>query len=315
VIDYVVAPDGRAFVVGDGALIVWQRADGSARRLLTDADAVEFDPAYSPDGGMLVFGRADPALGTGLGLWMRAADGSDPRPVELPADGVASPSPSLPAHVSLLRAPRISPDGTALAFVDDAGRVAILDLETGQMSAVPFFALSEPIWLPDSSGVLVSGLPAGSGAEPRAYLPRSPVPLIDPASFRLDAAQVTALRVVRLDRHATSVSPTAFGHGAARPTLDAGGRFAYLRLEVAGAEAGSPRLTSALDDAGDRVMRDPGARAGFISFTPEPEALIIARVSVPGDVPAEANGVWLLNLRTGGAQQLSTDGWLPRWLP
>ena len=64
VIDYAVAPDGRAFVVGDGAVIVWQRADGSARRLLTDADVVEFDPAYSPDGGTLVFGRADPVLGT-----------------------------------------------------------------------------------------------------------------------------------------------------------------------------------------------------------------------------------------------------------
>lgn len=315
VIDYAVAPDGRAFVVGDGAVIVWQRADGSARRLLTDADVVEFDPAYSPDGGTLVFGRADPVLGTGLGLWMRAAEGSDPQPVELPADEIASPSPSLRAPMPLLRAPRISPDGTALAFVDDAGRVAILDLETRGMSAVPFFALSEPIWLPDSSGVLVSGLPAGSGAGPRVYLPRSPVPLLDPASFGLDAAQVTALRVVRLERHATSVSLTAFGRGAARPTLDASGRFAYLQLEAAGAEAGSPRLTSALDDGGERVMRDASARAGSISFTPEPQALIIARVPVPGDVPPEADGVWLLDLRTGGAKQLSTDGWLPRWLP
>jgi hypothetical protein len=183
------------------------------------------------------------------------------------------------------------------------------------MSAVPFFALSEPIWLRDSSGVLVSGLPAGSGAGQGVYLPLSPVPLLDPASFRLDAAQVTALRVVRLDRHATSVSPTAFGHGAARPTTDAGGRFAYLRLEAAGAEAGSPRLTSALDDAGDRVMRDAGARAGFISFTPELEAMIISGVPVPGEVPATADGVWLLDLRTGATRQLSTDGWLPRWLP
>ncbi|HEY4632330.1 MAG TPA: Ig-like domain-containing protein, partial [Candidatus Limnocylindrales bacterium] len=169
VIDYAVAPDGGAFVVADGAAIVWQRADGSARRPLTDVGSVEFDPSYSPDGGTLVFGRADPAAGSGLGLWTRNGDGSHPRPVELPADESAPPSPSPPARLPLLRAPRFSPDGTALAFVDDAGSVSILDLETRVVSTAAFLAESEPIWLPDGSGVLVSGFVGGSGAAPRGY--------------------------------------------------------------------------------------------------------------------------------------------------
>ncbi|MGZ8562600.1 MAG: Ig-like domain-containing protein [Candidatus Limnocylindria bacterium] len=315
VIDYAVAPDGRAFVVGDGAVLVWQRADGSARRLLTDTGTVEFDPAYSPDGSTLVFGRADPSLGSGLGLWMRDGDGSDPRPVELPTDRSAAPSPSPAAPVPLLRTPRISPDGTALAFVDDAGWVSILDLETGHLSAARFFAQSEPTWLPDGSGVLVSGLTTGSGGAPRAYRPRSSVPLLDPASFGLDAVEVAALRVVRLDRDATSLSSTAFGRGAARPTVDAGGRIGYLKLEAAGAEAGSPWVADGLNAAGSQVMRDPGALAGHISFTPEPEKVVISRIPATGDVTTAARGIWLVTLPTGGAEQLSTDGWLPRWLP
>jgi len=68
VVDYAIAPDGRAFLVADGATIISQRADGSARRLLTDTGVIEFDPAFSPDGSSITFGRADPALGTGTGL-------------------------------------------------------------------------------------------------------------------------------------------------------------------------------------------------------------------------------------------------------
>lgn len=315
VIDYAVAPDGRAFVVGDGAVLVWQRADGSARRLLTDADAVEFDPAYSPDGATLVFGRADPALATGLGLWTSDAEGSDPRPIELPTPAVASPSPSGATRVPLLRAPRISPDGTALAFVDDVGRVAILDLETAHLSAASLIAFSEPIWLPDSSGVLVSGLPGGSGSAARIYRHGSPVPILDPGSFELDETQLAGLRIVRLDRGATAVTRTPFGGGAVRPTVDASGRIAFVTLELPGTGAGSPQLADALGDASDPVLGDPSARADFISLTPEQDAALISRGAVPGDIGTAARGIWLVNLGTGTAKQLSPDGWLPRWLP
>lgn len=315
VIEYAVAPDGRAFVVADGAVIVWQRADGSARRLLTDAGSVEFDPAYSPDGGTLVFGRADPSIGSGLGLWMRDGDGSDPRPVELPSGETAAPSPSLVAPVPLLRAPRISPDGTALAFVDDAGRISILDLVTRHVSAAPFLAESEPTWLPDSSGLLVSGLMTGSGAVPRVYQPRSPVPRLDPASFAFGAAEVAALRIVRVDRGSTTVSSTAFGRGAARPTIDADGRIGYLQLQAAGAAAGTPWVSDTLNGPGRQVLADPGALAAHVSFTPEPESIAISRVPLTGDATTAVGGVWLVHLRNGGLEQLSTDGWLPRWLP
>jgi hypothetical protein len=304
---YSVAPDGRSYVTGDGAAITWQRADGTARRVLTEAGVVEFDAVYSPDGTVITFGRADPVLGTGLGLWMRDADGTDPRPIQLPESVAASPSSGVASPVPLLRAPRLSADGTSLAFVDEAGTVDILDLELKQLAAAPFVALSEPVWLPDGSGILVAGLPANSAASPQPYRPHSSVDPLDPASRSLGAAQVAAVHVVRVDRFATSVSATAFGSGASRPAADADGRFAFIRLDAVDVESGSLWLASALEDAGAEVAIPSDARPATASFAPEPGALVVGQ--------AEPGGVWLLDLATGGGKRLSADGWLPRWLP
>jgi len=304
---YAVSPDGRSFVTGDGAAIVWQRADGTARHLLTDPGVVEFDAAYSPDGLVITFARADPSLGSSLGLWMRDADGSDPRLIELPSGPFASPSVAEPTPVPLLRAPRLSPDGTALAFVDAAGRVDILDLELSQLTSAPFVALSEPVWLPDGSGVLVAGMHSGSATLANPYRPHSAVANLDPASADLSPDEVGALRVVRMVRFATTVTATAFGAGASRPAVDAGSRYAFVRLD--GDEAGSGALwvAAALEDAGDPVSLVSGRGTASASFAPEPGSMVIGA--------AEPGGVWLLNLGTGHAQQLTPDGWVPRWLP
>lgn len=314
VTEYDVAPDGRSLVLGDGAAIVWQRADGSARNVLTDAGVVEFDPAFAPDGGLLTFGRADPVLGTGLGLWTRNADGSDPQPVELPEDETATASPTAAVRVPLLRAPRLSPDGTALAFVDEAGRVAILDLELKEVSAAPYLALSAPLWLPDSSGVLIAGLATTPGVGSRAYPPGTPVPLLDPAARDLSEAELQAVRIGLLGRFTSSVKATAFGPGTARPAVDAVGRIAFIRLEAGNALAGTLWLSGTVDDPGDEMMRDPGAQAGSASFAPERNTMVLGRVASPGDALDEG-GVWLLSLVSGEAQQISTDGWQSRWLP
>ncbi|MEO8638873.1 MAG: Ig-like domain-containing protein [Chloroflexota bacterium] len=303
---YAIAPDGRAFLTGDGAAIVWQRSDGTARRVLTDSGDIEFDAAYSPDGALITFGRADPALGSGLGLWMRDADGSDPRPIELPSGRLASPSASPTSPVPLLRAPRMSPDGTALAFVDETGHVDILDLELQQLAAAPFVALSEPIWLADGSGVLVAGLPAASGARPSPYRPHSAVAILDPGPAELDASQVAALHVVRMNRFATSVRATAFGAGASRPAVDAAGRYAFIRLEGAELGGGSLRVASALNDPGEAIVV-PGTGTRSAAFAPEPGSMVIAE--------EEPGGVWLLSLGSRQAQRLTADGWQASWLP
>ena len=304
---YAVAPDGRAFITEDGAAITWQQADGAPGQRLTEPGVVEFDAAFSPDGAAITFGRADPLLGSGLGLWMRDADGSDPRPIELPSAPFGSPLPSTSEPAPLLRAPRMSPDGTAIAFVDEAGKVGILDLELQQVASAPFVALSEPLWLQDGSGVIVAGLLAGPEREPLPARPGAPVPTLDPEARSLGIGDIAALRIVRLDRFATSVKATGFGSGAARPAVDPNGGFAFIRL--AGDEVGSGRLwaASALDDAGEEILVPATARPGSLAFAPEPGSLVIGQ--------AEPGGIWLMDVATGSARRLSADGWLPRWLP
>jgi hypothetical protein len=237
---------------------------------------------------------------------MRDADGSDPRPFQLPSLPLGSPSASQSAPVPLLRAPRLSPDGTALAFVDEAGTVDILDLELHQLATAPFVALSEPIWLADGSGVLVAGLPAASGTASSPYRPHSAVAALDPASAELAASQVAALRVVRMDRLAISVRPTAFGAGASRPAVDASGRYAFIRLEGSETAGGSLWVASSLNDPG-QAIEVPATGSGSAAFAPEPGSMVIGE--------QDQAGVWLLSLGSRQGQQLIADGWQPSWLP
>jgi hypothetical protein len=139
------------------------------------------------------------------------------------------------------------------------------------------------------------------------YQPHSAVAVLDPASGSLGTAQLAALRVVLMDRHATSVRATAFGDGASRPAVDGGGRYAYIRLEGSDADGGSLWVTRAVNDAGVVASEGSGGGASSASFAPEPGSMVV------GDV--ETGGVWLLDLATGDAERLADDGWLPRWLP
>jgi hypothetical protein len=118
---------------------------------------------------------------------------------------------------------------------------------------------------------------------------------------------VSALHVVRLDRFATSVRATAFGAGAVRPAVDAGGRFAFVRVEGVAIDGGVLWVADSLEEAGRAIIGEAGRRAASASFAPEPGSVVVGEPA-PG-------GVWLVNLGSGGARRLSADGWLPRWLP
>ncbi|HEX9635038.1 MAG TPA: Ig-like domain-containing protein [Candidatus Limnocylindria bacterium] len=311
VTSYAVAPDGRSFVIGDGAVLIRLGADGGARQVLTSVGNLEFDPTYAPDGSELAFGRADAETGAGLGLWTRAAGGGgDARRIQLPdelrpgATPTPSPSSGAPPPAPVLRAPRYSPDGAALAFVDLSGRVGVLELPAGRLTTAQFGAVSPPAWLADSTALLLSGLDPGALDEPAAG---EPLPALDPATLGLSDDQLGSLDVARLDRGATTAVRLAHSDGASRPATSGDGRYLYIVVqpEFPGA-AGVLRLTSRGGGTTFPVLRDGGAAVTSAAFGPEPGAVVGARVD---------DGIWLVDVTSGSGEQLAADGWQPRWLP
>ncbi len=347
VTSYAVAPDGRSYVVGDGARLVEASADGSGRRVLTQAGSVEFDPAYAPDGSAIVFGRADAATGNGLGLWKRSPSGGQASPIAVPSGtgGVAptpSPTPgSSPvanAPTPLLRAPRYSPDGKRLAFVDAAGRIGILDLDDGSLTAAPFHAASPPAWLPDSDGIVVSGLSEVAGQPgwtTGRLTPGTPVAPLTPAGLRLTASERVGLQVAELDRGLSLAQVTPLPEGAALPAVGPNGRIAYVVLQSDDPEAGGLWISAPGGLGSTELSTDSRALARGVTFAPEVGTLVVARQAVVPPEPATtpgpsaspeatpslspaavpATGIWLVDAQTGIAQQLTSDGWLARWLP
>ena len=313
VTDYAVAPDGRSFVVADGRRLVLGRPDDSEPRLLTDDGVIEFDPAYSPDGSLIAFGRASADGGEGLGLWQVPVGGGDDRQIELPDELLRSPrpSPAAGAPTALLRAPRYAPDGTAVAFVDEGGRIGIVELPAARLTTTELHALGSPVWLPDSSGILVAGLedPVDRAAAPGRDEGR--VPPLDPVQAGVAADALEALRVGFLPRSGTTLEETALGEGAARIAVDEDGRIAVIRLGTAPAGAGRLEVAETRDIAPRAVAAGAGLLASGAAFAPEAGQLAVALVDAAG----REIGIWQLALDPDGTERLAEDGSRPLWLP
>lgn len=301
---YAVAPDGRSFVVGDGAMLVRQQADGSGRQQLTPDGVLEVDATYSPNGAEIAFARIDSDTGAGLGLWTRPSAGGDAHRLELPDEvGAATPTPDESAALSpVLRAPRYSPDGAALAFVDMSGRVGVLELPNGRLTTAPFAAVSPPAWLPGAEAVLLAGSPAGA-LEPNPI--GQPIPPLDPGALQLSSFELGALRIARLDRGAATVDLLDQAPGASRPEVGADGRYLFIVVQAGAPQAGGSLW---LATAGGLVQElgDGGTTVTSAGFGLGSRDVAAARVG---------EGIWLVDATTGQSEQLSEDGRLPRWLP
>ena len=308
---YAVSPDGRSLVVGDGALLIMQGADGGGRQTITPDGVLEIDPTFSPDSRHVAFSRVDPVTGGGLGLWTKSVSGGDASPVILPQELLpTTPSPVASALVQLppiLRAPRYSPDGAALAYVDMSGRVGILELPAARLSTARFAAVSPPAWLPDSTGVLLSGSPGGSLEPVEAG---QPIMAMDPGSLDLTSFELGSLRLARLERGATVVQLLDHPSGASRPEAGPAGRYLFIEVQADAPEAsGTLWLTTGGGSAFD-VLVDGGGPVTTAGFGPEPSDVVADRSGT-----GISGGVWLVDVTSGRGEQLAADGWMPRWIP
>jgi Bacterial Ig-like domain/WD40-like Beta Propeller Repeat len=292
ILDYAVAPDGSSLVVADGRRLVYLRADGSDRRVLTGDDHWEVDPTYSPSGDLLLFARADAATGRGLGLWAWEVGGGDAALLELPRDVRDSPEPSPSGEASiLLRAPRFSPDGQALAFVDGAGAVGILELPAQRLTQVPFGASAPPRWLPDSSELLLHGQAEEGGSPDILEVPAGPL-----LPGENDA-------VYRLARSGTAATDSQLPRGWQIIAIAADGTIAYV--DGQGRLGTTSELAAATDPD---LVRDAVVSAG--AFAPSEAAMVIVV-----DMDDAFGSLELLDLETGRRTMLAPDGAHPRWLP
>lgn len=297
VVDYSVSPDGRRVVVGDGAMLVLQAADGGDRSELTAGDDLEFDPAWSPDGTRFAFARADLASGAGDGLWTRAADGGDEERIELPPrSATPSPSASPGGPAPLLRAPRWSPDGARIAFVDGAGRIGILDIEDDELRTASGMAVAPPLWLRDGSAVIVTLLPDGAPAVP---MPGTPLPPLLPHSLTLSAGDIAILELARLPRAGERLIDLGLPSGAHSPAASTA-RLLYV-LDGRAHLADDP----ATPDAARPLLPGDTAIVRSTAFGVEGRNAVLDR----------EDGIWLVDILTGRVTELAADGWQARWLP
>jgi len=294
---YAVAPDGRSLVVGDGVQLMELRADGSGRRVLTDTGLLEFDPTYAPDGSAIVFARANAKTGAGLGIWRRPPGGGGAEQIEIAPAATPSPLPSVipsasgsgsPALAPVLRAPRLSPDGSRLAFVDLSGSVGIVNLQTGAATSSPGFAAAPPAWLPDNATVLVSGLPllqrpgpvAGPGESRESaglLTPGAVVNPLSPSGLFLTVAEQASLRIWAIGDGSKPLPQVSLHDGGTLPDVDANGRVAYLVLDPRLPDAGRAWISPFSTSTSRQIVPDDRAFESSVSFAAQPQALLVAR--------------------------------------
>ncbi|MCI0581819.1 MAG: hypothetical protein L0227_02820, partial [Chloroflexi bacterium] len=296
-----VSDDGSRVAYSAGGIVSVVDSDGEDLVRLTADDSFEYAPVFSPDDLRLVVGRRA-ADGADLGYWLVPVPGADGDERQIadhgaPALGSAGlggegigGTDGLPAWM-----PRsaFDPSGRFACIVTASGDVITVDLRSdavpGAAVTVPLVADAAPAWSPRHEAFVLSaalrddGSATSGGPGLWAVAP-------DGTPRRLEGMSGAVGSIAVSTQGSIAMTVRAASGGSAGIGLLASGALTLTRFEPA----------VGFDDR-------------WPAFSPDGGTLLIGRTFV--DRPDEADGIWALDLATGTARQLSTDGAYARWLP
>jgi Tol biopolymer transport system component len=266
---------------------------------------------WSPDGRIL-FSRI------GDGFWTVNADGSDAQPIDLP---------DFPADAG---GPRLSPDGSSLAFnvlVDGNSEVQVRDLATGRTRLVVHRA-NLPTWSPSGNEILVIGGPTSAehpGAVTGSFVlvdtatgETRDAPGLSQAAFDLDfspegrtvvyASEETGRRqIYTFDISTGEVHQLTSGLEAGAPTWSPDGRTIAYTEFVDGRRA---IVTVPADRLERRTILPATTDAIHPSFSPDGSEIAYNALLGPDQ------GIFVFDLSAGEVQRLTSGPDVnPDWSP
>lgn len=287
-----VSADGDRLAWSAGGTIRTMRMDGGDVQVLTEGEAFEYAPRFSPDGRSLLVGRRDGA-GVDLGYWLVPRDptaGGERQVLAagapalgstlLGGDGVDATERAIPWAAQAA----FDPTGRWLLITTGRGDVRLVDLdpETPELAVLEtgIVAVAGPVWSAGESRFVVAGRQGGETDD--------------------------GIYAVALDATAARL---AAGGGSVAVSAD--GLMAFLVPDSSGAS----RLAIARStDLQPRLLTQPGNLSDRSpAFAPDGRSILFARVR--GDETVVSAGIWVVDPATGRLSPLTTDGAYPRWLP
>jgi hypothetical protein len=293
--------DGSRVAFSAGGIVSVVGSDGEDLVRLTADGRFEYAPVFTPDDQRLIVGRRGQD-GTDLGYWLVPVPGATGQERQLvdhgaPAlgsaglggDGIGGTD-GLPGWM-----PRsaVDPTGRFAIIVTGAGEVLTLDLGPdplpGAAVTVPLVSDASAAWSPRHGAFILSAAPTGDGSA---------------------ATGGPALWVVATDGTPHVLEGT---EGAVGPIAVGPDGSIAMTIRDSGNEAAGIGLLPSSSITLTRYTPAAASDDRWPTFSPDGATLLVGRTFV--DRPDDGDGIWALDLGTGTALQLSTDGAYARWLP
>lgn len=293
--------DGSRVAYSAGGIVSVIGIDGEDLVRVTADDEFEYAPVFTPGDERLIVGRRD-GDGADLGYWLVPLPATTGEPRQLvdhgaPALGSAGLAgegiDGTDGQPGWMARTAVDPAGSRALIVTAGGAPIVVDLSEAPPApaSIPVSLVTDAsaAWSPRHAAFIVTAVSTENGSV---------------------AALKPALWTIALDGTAQQI---AGSNGAVGPVAVGTDGSIAVTLRV---RSDQPAGIGLLAAAAATLTRFPASAAfddRWPAFSPDGGTLLIGRTFVVR--PDDADGIWSLDLATGVARQLSTDGAFARWLP